>query len=972
MLGKFCWIRLFVKVMFLLSLTATMLAQVSTVGGRLQGVVTDSARAVVVGASVNLRNVETGQTRLATTSGEGEFLASELPPGTYEVSVSRTGFATFRHTGIVLLMGRSVQMDVVLHPATVQGQVTVSSQPDALEPTQTAVVTNVETEQIEELPVQSRNYLNFVLLAPGVVGSQKAQPTSGGQPALGLADSGFSFGGLRGRSNSISIDGVENNDEFSGANRTELSLELVREFQVVNSGISAESGGASGGAINVITKGGGNVIHGDAFLFVQNAATNARDPLSDAGLHPDFNRYRAGLAIGGPFHRDRTFYYVAAEQEHTRAQELAEIDKESLQAINATLASGPYPGFGIRALGTGLFETARAETEVSGKVDHQLSNAETLMLRYSFTNNREAGSAFNTNNLVDVSAGGSSFTKDHAFVGALNSVVSSQFLNDLRFQAATRTVILRTNDQNGPGFEIAGIASFGRPYGGNGERRENHYQIVDTVSLSRSSHLLKFGAAISRVSLNVSDLSGFGGQYLFSTVADFVAGRPQMWIQACGQPRTDFATTSYGAFVQDHWTPRWAKRFTLDAGMRYDFEQIPQNFSRDYNNVSPRVALAYNPADKWMVRAAYGIYFDRHVLAFLNRAQQIDGRRAFLQVAEGGQAAAALQASGGGLLNSRVALVMPSIYRADPQFATPYSQQVSAGMERLITPNTTISATYQFVRGIELPRTVNVNLPPPVMLNMQNAASLGVANPSPQQLGRPVFGTARIDSAFDNVYQLQDGASSTYHGLSLAVNHRLANEVAFSSSYTWAKALDDASDFDEQPQNPYDLRAERSVSRNDRRHRFVFSGLFDLPFGDEEDQKPGSKEGNRLLDAVLGHIELAPIFTASSAVAVNPVVGIDANQSEAFPISSRPLGYPRNSLRLPAMVNLDVRLVKYVRVKPHGRLDFVVETFNVFNRRNLAAANNVFGSGLIPRADFGRPIESLRPRQIQFSIDFEF
>src|SRR5205085_4083427 len=149
-----------------------------------------------------------------------------------------------------------------------------------------------------------------------------------------------------------------------------------------------------------------------------------------------------------------------------------------------------------------------------------------------------------------------------------------------------------------------------------------------------------------------------------------------------------------------------------------------------------------------------------------------------------------------------------------------------------------------FTRGVHLPRTRNINLLPPVVLTPANAAALGVPSPAPQQLGRPAFGPGRIDPRFDAIYQLEDSASSTYHGLTLALNKRLSNEFELLASYTLSKTLDDASDFDEQPANPYDLRAERALSRQDERQRFVLSALFDLPFGEEEDKGRGPEKEN--------------------------------------------------------------------------------------------------------------------------------
>ena len=208
---------------------------------------------------------------------------------------------------MALSLGQAVHLDIILVPASASAEVTVSAQPTGIDSSQTSVVSSVDQERIEELPVRSRNYLDFVLLAPGVSSSPAASAVSGSTP---LAGTGFTFGGLRSRSNNVSIDGLDNNDEYSGSSRTELSPEIVQEFQVVNNGLSAESGGASGGSINVITRSGTNAIHGDAFLFAQDGALNARDPFETQSGKPSFRRFRTGFALGGPLVRDRTFYYA--------------------------------------------------------------------------------------------------------------------------------------------------------------------------------------------------------------------------------------------------------------------------------------------------------------------------------------------------------------------------------------------------------------------------------------------------------------------------------------------------------------------------------------------------------------------------------------------------------------------------------------------------------------------------------------
>jgi hypothetical protein len=211
---------------------------------------------------------------------------------------------------------------------------------------------------------------------------------------------------------------------------------------------------------------------------------------------------------------------------------------------------------------------------------------------------------------------------------------------------------------------------------------------------------------------------------------------------------------------------------------------------------------------------------------------------------------------------------------------------------------------------------------------------------------------------------------STYHGLSIALNRRLSHEIEWAAAYTWSRTTDTASDFDEQPQNPYALTDEHAPSRYDQRHRLVASALFDLPIGDEEDRTPGVAPS--LLIRAFSNIGVAPILTIGSGLPVNPVTGTDDAHAGGMLAAGRPLGLDRNSLRLPSYATLDLRVLKSVSIRPHGKLDFVVEGFNILNRRNVTELDAIFGSSLTPRPAFGRPIDAAHARQLQFSIDFEF
>jgi hypothetical protein len=852
--------------------------QTSLVSAALEGAVSDSSGARIPGARVNLREVSTHQTRETSTAADGTFHIGELSPGTYEVSASQTGFGPYRHVGVNLALGSTVRLDIALQSESVTTQMTVTAQPPAIDPTQTSISSAVDKERIEELPVESRNYLNFALLAPGVAASA-AQP--GKQPLGALPDSGFTFGGLRGRSNNVTIDGLDNNDEYVGSSRTELSLETVQEFQVVNAGLSAETGGASGGSINVITRVGANTVHGDAFVFAENGLLNARNPIETESASPMLHKYRTGVALGGPIVKDRTFYYAAFEQEHNRALEDSDLNPTLVSAINRIV--------GAHTVTDNFFPTSRAETEACAKVNHQLTPRNSVMLRWAFTNNREAGDAFNNLGWTDPSARGSSFTRDQAVVGALTTVFDPRSVGDFRFQFADRRAVVRTNDPSEPGVDIAGLIEFGRPWEGNGARTERHEQATYTYSRAEGHHLLKAGATYNRVSLDAAMADGFGGLYIYPSLADFAAGRFNEFLRITGNPATNFAVANYGAFVQDHWTA--TRRLTVDLGVRYDFEHLPAGLSQDTNNFSPRVGLAYQAAPSWVVRAGYGIFFDRYLLAALNR----------------------------------VLMRTTPQYTADPHMATPYSQQASVAVEHLIARDLTATVSYLNVRGVKLART--------------------------------------------RLWTLEDSASSTYHGASFTLNRRMNGELEFSASYTLSKAYDDASDYTEQAQNPASPAAERARSLQHQQHRFVFNALWELPIGDDE---PGKPPKDDWVTKIFGHIEVAPIFSASSGRPVNPLTGVDTYGLMVWPLSARPAGFGRNSLATPGIVNVDFRLLKYFPMGRTAKLDLVSEVFNLLNQANVTRINPVFGSGAAPLPSFLQPLAGAGARQIQFSLDFEF
>jgi hypothetical protein len=929
-------------------------------GAAIEGVVVDSTSQRVPGATVDLRDAGTNQHRTVVTDDRGTFGFVGLLPGAYDIRVTLDGFAPFVQEGLVLAIGATARLTIPLSPAGVAESVTVSAQPPPIDPSRTSAATVVDPERIEELPVRSRNYLEFALLAPGVGSSRQSSQTA---PSAALPDSGFTFGGLRPRSNTLTIDGLDNNDAFNGGSRTELSLELVQEFEVLTNGWSVERGGASGGAINVVTKSGANTLHGDTFLFAQNGALNAVPFLEDTGsTKPSLRRYRVGLAIGGPLVKDHTFYYAAGEREQTHDQAASDVGAQTVSQINRVLATGVLGG---QSITSGLFPTALAETELSAKLTHQLTARQSVTTRIASTDARDTRDAFNAGGLVDVTGRGTRHTTDLAWTGGWTAVVSDHVTNEIRGQAGTRR-ITQSTDTNAPGVVIEGVAEFGQPYVPLGDNRQRYLEGADTLTMVRGRHLVRAGFDVTRTAVDSTMSQGSAGLYLFSDLSAFVAQQPDSYRRAFGVAPRTITSTRTGVFVQDHWTV--APSLSLDLGLRGDVVAWPSQLSITQRQLEPRAGFAWSPSPNWVIRGGAGIFADRLPLAAVDRVLAANGAPGVEQILAGPLARAALV--DGGAHASPTPAIAASIYTLHTGAWRPSSRQASIGAERLLAPDLTVSANYLFVRGLDLPRTVNVNLPAPVTLTALNATALGFDTPSAEQIDRPVFGPQRLNPAFDGIFELQPSASSTYHGVSFTLNRRLSHEIEWATSYTWSHTTDTASDFDEQPQNPFALIDEQAPSRYDQRHRLVASALFDLPIGDEEDRTPGTTPG--LWVRAFSNIEVAPILTIGSGQPVNPVTGVDDTHAHAFPLTARPLSMDRNSVRLPAFAALDLRVLKAIPVKPHGKLDLVVEAFNVLNRQNVIQLNPVFGSGVAPVASFGRPIDAANARHIQFSIDFEF
>ena len=927
--------------------------------GTVAGVVLAPDGNPVAGAPVAI-SAPDAPVRITTSADDGTFLVRDLPSGNYVVRTKSPSFAPDEES-VSVAVGRTTHLSIQLAIAHAQQSVNVTAAPVTFDTSQTSSVVNIDRDRVEELPIPNRNYLNFVLLSPQVATANPAFQQQG-LTANGVS---FSFGGLRPGSNAIYLDGVNDNDEYTGSGRTQLSPEAISDFQIVNHGFAAQSGGGAGGSIDVQTRTGVNRMHGDAFTFVQNGVLNGTPPLGLNPYKPDESRVRAGVALGGPIQRDKTFFYVAAEQEMARGEDTNDLTPSTIEVINSSIRN--YRPLASLKLQSGFFPTTDQETEMSGRIDRSLTTREAIMLRYAFTDSRNVNDSLHTDELTDRTARGSSFIADNSLNGTISSTISESLINRVSFELAQRRAVECTGQNTGPGVLVSGTALFGTPYSGNNRRFETHTEFSDTLAVELHHHFIQFAGRADNVALRTQVPEGSQGLFVFGSLAALQNSNPDFFTQSFGNFDTNLSEIRFAGFAQDHWAA--SPSITLDYGLRYDYNRLPSSFPQDPFNFSPRFGIAWTPFKTTIIRGGFGIFYDRFQLATINRISEFDGTRASIQILE--DAAAANLYRSGRIPSAPLAGAAPSIWKAQGGIRNPYSEVTSLSVERSLPWQTTITGEYQFVHGVHLGRSNNVNLSAPVILTPLNAASIGISAPTPQQLGRLTFTPDRIDPSYDAVYQFATSANSSYNGATVTMNRQFRDDLQIMAGYTYSKTIDNASHDFEQPQNPYVSGSERALSLVDQRHRFTLSGLWLIgpDLGDPADTARNTHP-SPVMKALTG-LDFAPIVSIASGFRGNPITGLDSNRGHIFPFATRPSGYSRNALQTPANIDLNLRVLKMIPIAT-GHMDVVAETFNLLNHRNVSLLNTGFGSELTPASGFAQPIATSTARRIQFSLDYEF
>jgi hypothetical protein len=318
------------------------LAQADATSANLSGFVRDPAGAVVAGAAVTARNPAVGVTRTTTTNDEGFYQLVQLPPGTYELTVEASNFKKAVVPTVTVTVGQRADLDFALEIGAITDVVTVTgAQTELIETSKTNVSNTVDQVRIENLPINQRDYINFTLTTSTVT-------RDNGRPIGPAPTSGLNFGGQRGRSNLVQVDGADNTDNSVNASRSTVSQEAVQEFQVVTNSFAPEFGRSAGGVVNVVTKSGTNDVRGNVFGFIRHKSIQARNAFApvidnDPDKKPPFTRAQYGATIGFPLARDMTFGFIAFEQR--KRQESGFFTSDVVQGLTSSVTI-PVPGLG--------------------------------------------------------------------------------------------------------------------------------------------------------------------------------------------------------------------------------------------------------------------------------------------------------------------------------------------------------------------------------------------------------------------------------------------------------------------------------------------------------------------------------------------------------------------------------------------------------------------------------------------------
>ncbi|MSO19684.1 MAG: TonB-dependent receptor [Acidobacteria bacterium] len=901
-------------------LVCAQLAMSQATTGTISGVVTDSSGGVLPGATLTILNEDTGIARTAQSDAQGHYLAPLLALGRYKVTVSVEGFQTEIRSGIVLTVGREAVVNLALSVGAVSQTVEVSGEAPLVESTTSSVGGLVDERTIRELPLNGRSYDQLALLEAGVT-SYGGGATSGG--FLYGTGTRFSVAGSRSYNNSYLLDGMDINDSGNGtpggAAGTNLGVDAIREFKIVTSLFSAETGRATGAVISAVTKSGANDYHGNLFHFIRNSAMDARNFFDVRNAPnptpvPAFKRNQFGGTVGGPIKRDRTFYFGAYEGMRERLATTQIATVPSVTAKNGTLAGGRvvavspairpflvlWPDPNGRDFGDGTAEFITSPSRPTNqdyfmvRVDHQLTSKHSLFGRYTFDDDSRRA-------LTNVATSEDTSDARRQYVTLqLSSVLSSNLLNSARF-GINRSISLTDNLPTSaipdglsfiPGQPIGVIGIGGRAAGaaliianaGTSDTapRFAYYSVfeaADDVTFIRGRHSWKFGGNLKGMRDNTAQNTSLRGIYRFDSFETVLTATPNNFgaVRPGQSAYRGFRQKLFALFAQDDF--RMNSRLTLNLGFRWEAVSDPSEsnnlasrlmnvsdraFTQDdvfmeitSKNFEPRVGFAWqaNGSGKTVLRGGFGIFHDQ-ILPVYYAVAVTKYPPFYERLAVAPTVAQPLRFPDAYTQLAGSGLV--AINGVAPFLKTPSKNHYTLTLQQQIFEDMVLEVGYVGSKGTNVPRYAELNTRAYQLVNGQKTFTAGAP---------------RMNPFFDEIRPLLTDTNAHYDGMQVKFKRASSRNLQFQISYTYSKALDSAStvataDNSREAQaslDPEDPARDKARASFDATNNLVINVGYPLPVAFD----------NKIASTVLGGWEFSGIATFTDGQPFSARLGFD-------------------------------------------------------------------------------------------------
>ena len=568
--------------------------------GEIDGVVRDPSGGVIADATVAAVENSTQLKYTTKTNTSGEFLLAQLPVGVYSLTVNAQGFKQIVQANIALHAGERIRQAFPLELGEQSQTVTVSAEQGLLQVESAAIQDTIEQQQVINLPLKGRQFIDLVGLTPGITHAPS------GTRGAALQQTGQTFGilGQRGGHNLYLVDGVTVTDEFFNNLVLNPSVDDIQEFNVDQTSYNAEFGGKSGGVINVITKSGTNRFHGSVFEFVRNDLFNARNFFTaPTAPVPPYKQNEFGGSFGGPIQRDKTFFFLNYEGQRTHVTQTQLITIPTAQQVNVPNIDPVAAALLARLtqffpLGTSNTVPAAALStssvnQYNARIDQTFSNNDNVFVRASIFDANQFN-PFGLGAINEALLPGFGYnlrTHTDNLSSGWTHVFNTSWINELRFgwlsvsggqgspnagtnfAAATGLQGVTTNplDMGYPSVSISGFTTMGEPTQ-YVSRVDNNYEVYDNVIWHHGTHTVKFGAYFFHLDFDPVNANNARGTFSFGSLANFLAGDPtqaQVGVQGRGKllGRTNWVHT----YIEDSW--QILPSLKLDIGLRYEYNQ---------------------------------------------------------------------------------------------------------------------------------------------------------------------------------------------------------------------------------------------------------------------------------------------------------------------------------------------------------------------------------------------------------------